>query len=253
MRVITSSSGHDVGVHICCDVGVGGRVGYRSTRQSVGNDKRLAGDVHSCDIIPHQAEKKTLATEGGTVQIHGVDQRDQGLVVCLNGDVGATVNVLVEMFASPDDGETFLLNLSVALLSWLQGARSKGNGTPRGTNGLLENCTQTIAAGIGADADRLGQVEERQTGSSGCQSLQLSEGSLLGIFPCPVAVGFQELAEGCTNVCHVWEKLRQEGEHAQGAAERSNVSRGGQGRDSRQLLRIWADTITADNVAQKDE
>ena len=144
-------------------------------------------------------------------------------MISLNCELWAAIDIVVEMLASPHNSQTFLFYLSIALFCLSQGAGSICGRTPCWPIRLKQNCTQPIAAGIGADTDGTFGRERNKAWSRGSKALKCTERRGLGLLPDPDAVGFEEDSQWGTDRSHVREELGQEIEHAQGAAEFSHI------------------------------
>ena len=69
-------------------------------------------------VIPEETDQKTLASERDISQVARIDERDQWLVIRVQGELRPAIEVLGEVLAAPDGGEEFFLNLRIPCFCW---------------------------------------------------------------------------------------------------------------------------------------
>ena len=65
--------------------------------------------MHRFTVVAHEAEYEMLASQGAVIQVDGVDHWNKRFVISRDGELGAAVDVVVEMFTRTGYSETFVM------------------------------------------------------------------------------------------------------------------------------------------------
>ena len=163
------------------------------------------------EVIPLQTHQHTLKTWRGLDE-RFLDDGFQRFVVGLHGD-STSIDVLVELVATVDDGEELLLDLRVPLLSRGQGSGSISNGMLV----LQKDGTETGGASVDGERDVLRRVEEGKDWCVRDEALQSSEAVSLRCVPRERGVLRCESSERRCGVGEAWKKLVKVLDHAKEA------------------------------------